>query len=233
MKKIYIFLSIVMIFLITATFSVKAETNQISVVTEDEVLIVEVIEPQISSKGFNWITFPTTSNEKEVIINIKNTGTSSLDSLKINVQCVETGLGTTKTLSNVKVGTTTVNISLEMLRASETINVKFTATENGTTKTTTAQIYRKISTTHLNKWNKGSFFSPAESLNYHFKTHGRGVSATNIVQYHNKADAFRQNLSGASVSNVSGSVVGVKRYKKLGKYIDLDPNKLIISFGSQ
>ncbi len=230
MNKMYILLSALISAVIVFTTSVKAEITQIN---EDEILIVDVTESNSLERGFNWVKFPTTSNEKEVIIKIENTGTSSLDNVKINVQCAETGLGTTKTLSNVKVGTTTVNIGLEMLVASETIKVKFTATEKGTTKTTDTTITRKISATHLNKWNKGSFSSSAASLNYHFKKHGSGVGATNIVQYHNKADAFRQNLSGASVSNVSGSVSGVKRYKKLGKYIDLDPNKLIVSFGKQ
>ncbi|MFD0959144.1 hypothetical protein ACFQ2I_07060 [Paenibacillus chungangensis] len=81
-------------------------------------------------------------------------------------------------------------------------------------------------------WNKGSYNSPDESLKDHYKRHGKEVGAQDADQYLRKAKGFSENLRGATVSNVEGAVPGVKRYKKLGKYIDLAPDGSIISFGS-
>ncbi len=79
-------------------------------------------------------------------------------------------------------------------------------------------------------WNtKGSF--GGKSLQKHFEKHGREVGAESVEQYLRKAEAFKQNLKGAKTSKVEGSVDGVIRYKKLGKYIDLAPDGTIVSFG--
>ena len=82
-------------------------------------------------------------------------------------------------------------------------------------------------------WGKGSFDSASESLTEHFAKHGAEVGAKDIDQYLRKAEAFAQNLRGATKSVIDGATPGVTRYKKLGKYIDLDRDGNIISLGLQ
>ena len=81
------------------------------------------------------------------------------------------------------------------------------------------------------KWNKGSFDNPADSLEWHYKKHGKEVGANNIDQYLRKAEEFVKNLRGAQKYKVDGVVEGVIRYIKNGKYIDLAPDGTIVSFG--
>lgn len=80
-------------------------------------------------------------------------------------------------------------------------------------------------------WNKGSFKSPKASVEYHFREHGKEVNASTIEQYMNKANEFKKNLKNSSKSCVPGRVPNVTRYKKNGRYIDLDRDKKIVSFG--
>ncbi|HBJ2615128.1 TPA: hypothetical protein LA742_003636 [Clostridium botulinum] len=46
-----------------------------------------------------------------------------------------------------------------------------------------------------------------------------------------KAEGFKQKLRGAKKYSVDGTVQGVTRYIKAGKYIDLAHDGTIISFG--
>ena len=86
---------------------------------------------------------------------------------------------------------------------------------------------------NIEKWNKGSFDSYEDSLEYHFNKHGKEVQATSKEQYYRKANEFSKNLKGAKQKNIQGSTAGVTRYYKNGKYIDLAPDGTIISFGKQ
>src|SRR5579872_337030 len=83
----------------------------------------------------------------------------------------------------------------------------------------------------VGEWSKGGFETVADSLRYHHGEHGAEVGAKNVWQYMRKADGFKQNLKGAAKSSIPGSTPGVTRYAKKGKYIDLDTNGKIISFG--
>lgn len=84
------------------------------------------------------------------------------------------------------------------------------------------------------EWNKGSFDSSQESLDYHFNKHGDGVGAKNTEQYLRKAEEFAKNAKkGSTKSRVRGEVEGVIRYKKNGKYIDIAPDGSIVLFGKQ
>ena len=95
----------------------------------------------------------------------------------------------------------------------------------------------RVPSIRTGKWGQGSFGSAAESLGEHFAKHGPAVGAKDIDQYLRKAEAFADNLRGATKSAVEGATQGVTRYKKLGKYIDIytdaDGNRRIISFGAQ
>ena len=83
-------------------------------------------------------------------------------------------------------------------------------------------------------WGNGSFTTAEESLVYHYNKHGAKVNANSMEEYLNKATAFSRNLKGATRSPIGGDTPNVIRYKKLGKYIDINTiNKKIISFGLQ
>lgn len=83
-------------------------------------------------------------------------------------------------------------------------------------------------------WNKGSFDSPEDSLNYHYRKHGDEVGATSRDQYLRKAEEFAKTAKkGSTKSQVDGAVEGTIRYKKNGKYIDIAPDGSIVSFGKQ
>ena len=66
------------------------------------------------------------------------------------------------------------------------------------------------------------------------KGNGDGVGAKNTEQYLRKAEEFAKNAKkGSTKSRVRGEVEGVIRYKKNGKYIDIAPDRSIVSFGKQ
>ncbi|WP_131818490.1 polymorphic toxin-type HINT domain-containing protein [Planctopirus hydrillae] len=90
-----------------------------------------------------------------------------------------------------------------------------------------------IPTLRTGDWGQGSFSSAAESLQAHFAKHGREVDAKDIDQYLRKAEEFARNKRGATRSPVDGATPGVTRFKKNNKYIDIDSNGKIISFGAQ
>lgn len=82
------------------------------------------------------------------------------------------------------------------------------------------------------KWGEGSFDSVEDSIEYHYKTHGEEVGASDLRQYLRKAKEFARNLKRArNLGEVDGATPGVIRYEKNGRYIDLAPNGDIISFG--
>ncbi len=83
------------------------------------------------------------------------------------------------------------------------------------------------------EWNKGSYSSAAKSLQAHFDKHGPEVGAQTVEQYLNKARGFANNLRGAQRFPIKGSTEGVVRYIKNERYIDLAPDKSIISFGAR
>ena len=83
------------------------------------------------------------------------------------------------------------------------------------------------------KWGAGSFKDPVQSLLYHFRKHGAEVGASNAQQYARKAQAFASDLSRAATHRVAGHGDNVVRYIKNGKYIDIDIDGQIISFGTR
>ena len=88
--------------------------------------------------------------------------------------------------------------------------------------------------TETRNWNKGSFDSAEESLEYHYNKRGNEVGATSQEQYLRKAEEFSKTAKKNSTRTwASGEVEGAIRYKKNGKFIDIAPDGSIISFGRQ
>lgn len=82
----------------------------------------------------------------------------------------------------------------------------------------------------MSGWSQGSFRTVAASIRYHFGAHGAEVGTTQVWQYLRRADAFRRNLRGASRNYLEG---GKTRYTKKGRYVILDENSRIISWGAE
>lgn len=68
------------------------------------------------------------------------------------------------------------------------------------------------------------------ALDRHFERHGEERGAQDVDQYLRMAIAFARERRGRGYS-VSGLTPGVRRWKKAGKYIDVDPNGEVVSFG--
>ena len=58
-------------------------------------------------------------------------------------------------------------------------------------------------------------------------------NAKDMDQYLRKAEGFINNIKGAKKSYIDGTVEGVIRYIKNGKYVDVAPNGTIVSFGAR
>lgn len=225
--------------LIATTFipGVKAETFD-----ENGSFITDVVEGRFVERNFNLISFPMTTNEREALIEIKNLGDNTVDKVEISVKCLESGLGNKKTILNAKVGTTKVTLPLNMLKASEKVEIVIKVTEGGKTKTINKTLSRKISDSALKVWHRGTYASVALSLEDHFKRHGREVSTTNIVSYFNKAVAYQKevlnnvNKGNTDIYKISvgiGSIPSKKyKHKTDGRYILLsNSDSKIFSFG--
>ena len=65
------------------------------------------------------------------------------------------------------------------------------------------------------------------------KLHLEFLEKYTLEQLNKIPEGFKNNLKGATKSNVYGKTEGVIRYKKLGKYIDIASDGRIISFGMQ
>ena len=104
---------------------------------------------------------------------------------------------------------------------------------NTGTGTTIPQTQQNTNPVITSSWNQGSFDSAQDSLQWHFDKHKDEVGAEDVEQYVRKAEAFKQNLSGARSYPVDGAVSGTIRYVKNGRYIDLAPDGTIVSFGAR
>jgi len=78
-------------------------------------------------------------------------------------------------------------------------------------------------------WAQGTFEKVGASIAYHFEKHGAEVGAGSVWQYLRKAEGFAKNLKGATRTVLDDGAI---RYTKNKKYIILDEEKNILSYGS-
>ena len=78
------------------------------------------------------------------------------------------------------------------------------------------------------QWDKATFDSLAQSFAKHLEKHGEEVGAESLLQYLRKAEGFKQNLKRIRPRLLLG---GKERYTKNGRYIILDSEGKIVSFG--
>lgn len=89
-------------------------------------------------------------------------------------------------------------------------------------------------------WDRGSFDSPGESLQWHFEKHGREVGATDVASYARKAQNFYLTVwkdPWGTGAPVPGETPDVRRFTRGPRYVDLyrtsSNQRLIISFGAR
>lgn len=89
-------------------------------------------------------------------------------------------------------------------------------------------------------WDRGSFDSPGDSLQWHFEKHGREVGATDVASYARKADGMYDAVVGDSWGTgmpVPGETSNVRRFTRGARYMDVYRTssnlRLIISFGAR
>jgi hypothetical protein len=89
-------------------------------------------------------------------------------------------------------------------------------------------------------WDRGSFDSPGESLQWHFEKHGREVGATDVAFYARKADGMYDAVVGdpwGTGMPVPGETPNVRRFTRGPRYMDVYRTssnlRLIISFGAR
>lgn len=82
----------------------------------------------------------------------------------------------------------------------------------------------------LRGWSNATRETVVASIRYHFNKHGAKVAAANVWQYLRKAAGLRRNLRGARRTALDEGKV---RYTKNERFLILDPQGKIISFGPE
>jgi len=87
------------------------------------------------------------------------------------------------------------------------------------------------------EWGKGSYDSAEKSLSEHALKHGKslGIDPSDTTTYFKKATNFADTIVQRKIKAVGfidGATENIRRYKYMGKYIDMDiSKKIIVSFG--
>lgn len=187
----------------------------------------------------NYVILNWVATEDSIIFDITNLG---IDSVDLVYGTIDTGnMKKSFQFSNVGIGKNKYTISgVPLLTCEERIKITWYAKDGGETfGSATSTGSRQIPQSLLNLWGPGSFGSRAECLNYHFKTHGKEVAASNICEYVRKADEFRKRVIELKLTPqklVDGKTPNVYRFRYNGYYLDavcvnLVPTGDLISFG--
>lgn len=189
----------------------------------------------------NIITVDWVSTENSIILYVTNVG---IDSVDLVAGKIETG-NLTKNFSykKVKPGKHIYSVTVPLKSCHENIKIRYWGTDDGVSfSKTTSRGSRDIPKSLLNKWSVGGRGTRANSLDYHFKKHGKGVKALNICVYVRMADAFRTytipNEGLKPYKKVSGATANCYRYRNKYFYLDVvcknkNPSGELVSFGER
>lgn len=90
------------------------------------------------------------------------------------------------------------------------------------------------------RWDRGTYRSPGESLQAHFEKHGREIGAADVLSYNRKAVAMLDQVRldrWTSGSPVAGPTANVRRFVRGDRYIDVYQSgsgvRFIVSFGKR
>ena len=231
-----IIICIILFFTSNVSFLKASEVSQ--QITDYENIIIGHADSEALTRDNllpNWLIIDFDATATSINIKFTNIALDSIDS----VSAIVTVGNVSKSILPFRagIGTTEKTVNIDMKRCHETIKVYTTAKDGGDdigTSTTTGS--RDMPSILLDLWHQGSFPSVSDSLNYHFEEHASSMGISNIVSYVNSAQGFRGNLKGATTSIVTGPTPNVTRYKKNGRYIDIQGSKnvgKIVSYGKQ
>ena len=174
----------------------------------------------------NMLVVDWKATATQILIYVKNCGVDTVDAFYGTVKVIN---GSSKSFSayNLKAfKTTTIKVNINMTRCDERITVSFYGVDgkrefgkgssNGS---------RKIPSSLSSLWNKGTFKSVYDSINYHYSKHHNEVGTNDIVSYATKAQNYRnsvvsdiKNLSNNKLKSkytitISNGSVPAKKYK--------------------
>ena len=131
-----------------------------------------------------------------VKVNVGNVGVDGLDNVKVTVTA--TGYANPKTQSAYvpPIIGKTFDFDFPYIRCNTIYNVTIDVVDGSGTKHLTGTAKLTWSEDNLKNahWNRGSSSTRAASLEYHFSKHGSEVGATNLVEYLNFANSYRDQV---------------------------------------
>lgn len=203
-------------------------------------------EKEDSNRIINGVPISITAREDGtgVDVYVGNIGVDGLDRVEVKVRATGYSNSKTQVAYVIPVVGKTFNFDFPMIKANTSYYVNVTIYDGNQVKTKSGEANLVFSEQALSNanWNKGTFSTRAESLEYHFEKHGDEVNSANLVYYLNKANDYRSevindinsnNVSKYKITNGTGNIPS-KKYKNNydSRFIILSNNGYdILSFG--
>ncbi len=247
MKKIIsTLLSIAMLLsLSTTTFAAKAydEINTYLPIAENTSFTIDN-ESQTKAPNAALIDVIAKIDGTGVRVHVGNIGVDGLDN--VTITATATGYKQSKTKSGYvpPVIGKDFDFNFPYIKCNTTYNVTIRIVDGTHTETRTGTAKLKWSEENLKNahWHPGTFSTRAGSLEYHLKTHGKEVGATNLIQYLNFANIYRDDVlydinrgdtSDYIITNKTSPTPSKKyKSKSTGQFIYLaNSDKFILTYG--
>jgi len=125
----------------------------------------------------NILTVDWKASSTQIFIYVENIGIDSVDSFTGTVK-VTNGSSKSFAAYKLKAGKTrTITVNLNMVKCYEDINVSYIGKDGkNEIASNTSHGHREIPSYLKNVWNRGTFSSVDDSINYHFRTHHNDTS---------------------------------------------------------
>lgn len=249
MKKIFAsFLSLVMLFSISTTaFAAEdQEMNRYLPIAENASFEINLNDDDPQTRAPNGIPITATAklDGTGVSVHVGNIGVDGLDN--VTVTATATGYAGSKTQSGYvpAIVGKTFDFYFPYIKCNTVYNITVTVVDGSGTVTRTATAKLTYTEDNLKNahWHPGSFSTRAASLEYHFKTHGSEVLATNLIEYLNFANIYRDDVlydinrgdtSDYTITNKTDPTPSKKyKSKSTGQFIYLaNSDTFIVTYG--
>lgn len=180
----------------------------------------------------NGVGLTVTPDLNGIKVTVTNVGLDALDRVTVNV--IATGASEqVYNYGSVPVGPKSHYFSAPMISCNMSYKVFASVIDGGSAATlysTQATLSYTESQLSSMGWNKGTFSTYAQSVDYHFRAHASSVSASNIQQYLLSAANFKvRAVSGLSSTIRSYTQAPNFQYPTQGtKYVDSSTGEFII-----
>ncbi len=145
----------------------------------------------------NILTVDWKASSTQIFIYVENIGIDSVDSFTGTVK-VTNGSSKSFAAYKLKAGKTrTITVNLNMVKCYEDINVSYIGKDGkNEIASNTSHGHREIPSYLKNVWNRGTFSSVDDSINYHFRTHHNdtSVNAADIQTFAQKAYSYKNKV---------------------------------------